>query len=124
MPATPAPATQEPAPERLKMREKFSYGFGDLASVLYWQTISMFLAYFYTDVFGIAAASAGTLILLSRSTDAFFDPLMGMIADRTQTRWGKFRPYLLWCCVPMAVMGVLTFTVPRSEERRVGKECR
>jgi|CZKI01.1.fsa_nt_gi GPH family glycoside/pentoside/hexuronide:cation symporter len=112
MPDTPAPATQEPAPERLKMREKFSYGFGDLASVLYWQTISMFLAYFYTDVFGIAAASAGTLILLSRSTDAFFDPLMGMIADRTQTRWGKFRPYLLWCCVPMAVMGVLTFTVP------------
>jgi len=94
------------------MREKFSYGFGDLASVLYWQTISAFLAYFYTDVFGIAAASAGTLILLSRSTDAFFDPLMGMIADRTQTRWGKFRPYLLWCCVPMAAMGVLTFTVP------------
>ena len=52
------------------------------------------------------------MILLSRSTDAFFDPLMGMIADRTNTRWGKFRPYLLWCCVPMAVLGVLTFTVP------------
>jgi GPH family glycoside/pentoside/hexuronide:cation symporter len=112
MPATPVPASQDPASEVLKLREKFSYGFGDLASVLYWQTISAFLAYFYTDVFGIAAASAGTLILLSRSTDAFFDPLMGMIADRTQTRWGKFRPYLLWCCVPMAVMGVLTFTVP------------
>jgi len=112
MSAAPAPAPQESAPELLSMREKFSYGFGDLASVLYWQTISAFLAYFYTDVFGIAAASAGTLILLSRSTDAFFDPLMGMIADRTQTRWGKFRPYLLWCCVPMAVMGVLTFTVP------------
>jgi GPH family glycoside/pentoside/hexuronide:cation symporter len=112
MSATPTPPSADPASERLSAREKFSYGFGDLASVLYWQTISAFLAYFYTDVFGIAAAAAGTLILLSRSTDAFFDPLMGMIADRTQTRWGKFRPYLLWCCVPMAILGVLTFTVP------------
>lgn len=98
--------------DKLPFREKIAYGFGDLASVLYWQTFMVYLTYFYTDVFGIAAAAAGTMLGLSRSVDAFFDPVMGMIADRTKTRWGKFRPYLLWMCVPFAVMGVLTFTVP------------
>ena len=99
-------------PQKLRLSEKISYGFGDLASVLYWQTFMVYLTYFYTDVFGIAAVAAGTMIGLSRSVDAFFDPVMGMVADRTQTRWGKFRPYLLWLCVPFALMGVLTFTVP------------
>ncbi len=98
--------------EKLPLREKLAYGFGDLASVLYWQTFMVYLTYFYTDVFGIAAAAAGTMLGLSRSFDAFFDPVMGMVADRTQTRWGKFRPYLLWLCVPFAAVGVLTFTVP------------
>jgi len=97
---------------KLRLREKLSYGFGDLASVLYWQTFMVYLTYFYTDVFGIAALAAGTMLGLSRSLDAFFDPVMGMVADRTQTRWGKFRPYLLWLCVPFAIVGVLTFTVP------------
>jgi GPH family glycoside/pentoside/hexuronide:cation symporter len=100
------------AESQLRLKEKLSYGFGDLASVLYWQTFMVYLTFFYTDVFGIAAAAAGTMLALSRSVDAFFDPVMGMIADRTTTRWGKFRPYLLWLCVPFAVMGVLTFTVP------------
>jgi GPH family glycoside/pentoside/hexuronide:cation symporter len=95
-----------------RFREKLSYGFGDLASVLYWQTFMVYLTYFYTDVFGIAALAAGTMLGLSRSMDAFFDPVMGMIADRTETRWGKFRPFLLWFCVPFAVVGVLTFTTP------------
>lgn len=99
-------------PHKLRLSEKISFGFGDLASVLYWQTFMVYLTCFYTDVFGIAAVAAGTMIGLSRSVDAFLDPVMGMIADRTQTRWGKFRPYLLWFCVPFAVMGVLTFTVP------------
>ncbi len=72
----------------------------------------IYLTYFYTDVFGIAAAAAGTMLGLSRSLDAFFDPVMGMIGDRTSTRWGKFRPFLIWLCVPFAVAGVLTFTVP------------
>jgi GPH family glycoside/pentoside/hexuronide:cation symporter len=94
------------------MREKLSYGFGNLASCMYWQTFMLYLTIFYTDVFGIGAAAAGTMIGLSRSTDAFLDPVMGMLADRTRSRWGKFRPFLLWFCVPMAVMGVLTFTVP------------
>lgn len=98
--------------DKLPLREKLAYGFGDLASVLYWQTFMVYLTYFYTDVFGIAAAAAATMLGLSRSLDAFFDPVMGMIADRTQTRWGKFRPYLLWLCVPFAIAGVLTFTVP------------
>jgi GPH family glycoside/pentoside/hexuronide:cation symporter len=80
--------------------------------VLYFQTFMVYLTYFYTDVFGIAAAAAGTMLGVSRIMDAFFNPVAGMIADRTQTRWGKFRPYLVWFCVPLAIMGVLTFTVP------------
>jgi GPH family glycoside/pentoside/hexuronide:cation symporter len=99
-------------PESLKLREKLCYGFGDLASVLYWQTFMVYLTFFYTDVFGIAALAAGTMLGLSRTVDAFFDPIMGMMADRTETRWGKFRPFLLWFCVPFAVVGVLTFTTP------------
>jgi GPH family glycoside/pentoside/hexuronide:cation symporter len=103
--------------EKLSAREKVSYGFGDFASCLYWQTISIYLAYFYTDVFGLSALAAGTMIGLSRSVDAFVDPVIGMVADRTQSRWGKFRPYLLWTCVPMAVIGLLAFTVPDFGER-------
>lgn len=101
---------------KLRLREKLAFGFGDLASVLYWQTFMVYLTYFYTDVFGIAAAAAGTMIGLSRSLDAIFDPVMGMLADRTKTRWGKFRPFLLWFCVPFAVVGVLTFTTPSLNE--------
>jgi len=97
---------------RLKWREKLSYGFGDLASVLYWQTFMVYLLYFYTDVFGISAAAVATMFLVSRLWDGVNDPLMGMLADRTVTRWGKFRPFLLWICVPFAVVGVLAFTTP------------
>jgi GPH family glycoside/pentoside/hexuronide:cation symporter len=98
--------------DKLLMREKISYGFGDLASVLYWQTFMLYFTYFYTDVFVIPAAAAATLFLMSRVWDGVNDPVMGLLADRTKTRWGKFRPYLLWLCVPFAVAGVLTFTVP------------
>jgi GPH family glycoside/pentoside/hexuronide:cation symporter len=97
---------------KLPFKEKFAYGFGDLASVLYWQTFMLYFTYFYTDVFLIPASVAATMFLVSRIWDGVNDPLMGIIADRTKTRWGKFRPYLLWLCVPFAVMGVLTFTVP------------
>lgn len=98
--------------QKLSFKEKISYGFGDLASVLYWQTFMLYFTFFYTDVFMIPAAAAATMFLVSRIWDGVNDPLMGMIADRTKTRWGKFRPYLLWLCVPFAVVGVLTFTVP------------
>jgi GPH family glycoside/pentoside/hexuronide:cation symporter len=112
MPDTPVPAATDPSAERLSMREKFSYGFGDLASCLYWQTISLYLLIFYTDIFGITALAAGAMLGLSRPTDALFDPVIGMIADRTKSRWGKFRPFLLYGCVPLALAGFLTFTVP------------
>ena len=97
---------------KLRKTEKISYGFGDLASVLYWQTFMLYFTYFYTDVFLIPASAAATMFLVSRLWDGLNDPIMGMIADRTKTRWGKFRPYLLWLCVPFAIIGVLTFTVP------------
>jgi glycoside/pentoside/hexuronide:cation symporter, GPH family len=98
--------------QKLSFKEKAGYGFGDLASVLYWQTISAYLLYFYTDVYGITAAAAGSLILFTRIWDGVFDPMMGVIADRTNTRWGKFRPYLIWFSIPLAILGVLAFTTP------------
>lgn len=97
---------------QLSFREKISYGFGDLASVLYWQTFMLYFTFFYTDVFLIPASVAATMFLVCRIFDGITDPIMGMIADRTKTRWGKFRPYLLWMCVPFAISGVLVFTVP------------
>jgi len=96
----------------LPLREKISYGFGDLASVLYWQTFMLYFTYFYTDVFLLPASIAATMFLVVRVFDGVNDPLMGIISDRTKTRWGKFRPYLLWLCVPFAISGVLAFTVP------------
>lgn len=98
--------------QKLSFKEKISYGFGDLASVLYWQTFMLYFTYFYTDVFLIPASAAATMFLVSRIWDGVNDPLMGIIADRTKTRWGKFRPYLLWLCLPFAIVGVFTFTVP------------
>jgi len=103
---------EKPMTKYLTLREKISYGFGDLASVLYWQTFMLYFTYFYTDVFLIPAGVAATMFLISRVWDGVNDPMMGIIADRTKTRWGKFRPYLLWLCVPFAIVGVLTFTVP------------
>src|SRR5260370_16599252 len=71
-----------------------------------------FLLFFYTDIFGITAAAAGTMFLVVRTWDTGIDPLMGVMADRTHTRWGHYRPYLLWGALPLAVMGVLLFTTP------------
>lgn len=98
--------------ERIKLREKIGYGFGDMASSMFWKLFGTYLLFFYTDVFGIAAAAVGTMFLITRIWDTFFDPVVGVIADRTRSRWGKFRPYLLWVAVPFGVTGVLTFTVP------------
>ncbi|MBC8424337.1 MFS transporter [bacterium] len=97
---------------RIAFKEKVGYGLGDTASNLYFQMFINFLLFFYTDVFGISAAAAGTMLMLSRFWDAVNDPLMGIISDRTNTRWGKFRPYLVWVSIPIGVIGVLTFMTP------------
>lgn len=98
--------------DRIPVREKISYGFGDFASCIYWTAFGNFLLIFYTDVFGIEGSVAGTLLLWSRTFDGLNDPLIGAMADRTRSRWGNFRPYLLWLCVPFAIAGVLCFTTP------------
>jgi len=107
-------ATMEPeaAVGRLSLKEKIGYSLGDAASNIYFQTFIIFLLNFYTDVFGIPASAAGTMFLVTRIFDAINDPFMGTIADRTNSRWGKFRPYIIFFAVPFVVMGVLTFTTP------------
>ncbi len=97
---------------RLPLHEKIGYGFADASANFVFQIMVMFQVGFYTDVFGITAAAAGTLLLVGRFWDAIFDPIMGTIADRTSTRWGKFRPWLLWTAIPFAVLFFLTFTTP------------
>ena len=97
---------------KLSIKEKIGYGLGDSASSIFYKLFTTFLLFFYTDVFGISAAAAGTMILITRIWDAANDPIMGLIADRTSTRWGKFRPYLLWIAVPFGIVGILTFTTP------------
>ena len=101
---------------KLPFTEKVAYALGDTASNLYWRLFDVFLFIFYTDVFGIPAATVGTMMLSARLIDAFSDPIMGALADRTNTRWGKFRPYLLWGGIPLLAAGILTFTVPDLSE--------
>ncbi|TYK66399.1 MFS transporter [Colwellia echini] len=98
--------------QQLTLGEKVGYACGDVASNFYWRVFDVFLFIFYTDVFGLPAAAVGTMMLVTRLIDAFSDPIMGALADRTTTRFGKFRPYLLWGIIPMIAAGVLTFTVP------------
>ena len=104
----------------LSIREKVAYGLGDTASNIVFQTVMLFLTFFYTDIFGISAAFVGTMFLAVRIMDAVTDPLMGYLADRTHTRWGRYRPYLLWCALPFAAISVLAFTTPDFNES--GKE--
>ena len=98
--------------EKISLREKIGYGFGDAASSMFWKIFGMYSLFFYTDVFGITAAAAGTMFLVARLWDSFFDVFVGIMSDRTKTRWGKYRPYLLWFAIPFAVMGVITFYTP------------
>ncbi len=98
--------------QKLSLKEKIGYGFGDAASSMFWKLFGMYIMFFYTDIFGIPAAVVGTMFLITRVGDAAFDPLVGILGDRTQTRWGKFRPYLLWMAIPFGIIGVLTFTTP------------
>ena len=96
----------------LSKREKIAYGLGDTASNIVFQTVMMFLTYFYTDIFGLAPAYIGFMFLAVRIIDAVTDPIMGAIADRTHSKHGKFRPYILWGAIPFGILSVLAFTTP------------
>jgi len=96
----------------ISVREKIAYGLGDTASNIIFQTVMMFLLLFYTDVMGLSPAAVGTMFLLVRLIDAVTDPIMGNIADNTKTKWGQFRPYLLWLALPFAIISILAFTTP------------
>ena len=97
---------------KLSIQEKIGYGLGDTASNFVWALMMNFIMFFYTDIFGITAVAAGTMLLVARCTDGVVDFFIGAVADRTKSKWGRFRPYLLWLCVPLAVVFVLAFTTP------------
>jgi GPH family glycoside/pentoside/hexuronide:cation symporter len=101
---------------KLSFKEKIGYSLGDTASHFVWDMVGFWLLFFYTDVYGISAAAAGTIMLVARFWDMAIDPVIGLISDRTNTRWGKFRPYILFGAIPYAVLAVLTFTTPNLGE--------
>ncbi len=107
--------TQSPI-QKLSVTEKIGYSLGDLAANLIFQTLLTFLAFFYTDVYGISAGKAATIMAIGGMFGAFFTPVMGIIADRTSTRWGKFRPWLLWTSVPFGAVALLAFSTPDFDE--------
>jgi len=104
---------------KLSVREKIGYSLGDTASHFVWDMVGFWLLFFYTDVYGISAAAAGTIMLVARFWDMAIDPVIGIVSDRTNTRWGKFRPYILFGAIPYAILAILTFTTPNFGE--VGK---
>lgn len=104
---------------KLSVKEKIGYSLGDTASHFVWDMVGFWLLFFYTDIYGISAAAAGTIMLVARFWDMAIDPVIGVVSDRTNTRWGKFRPYILFGAIPYAVLAILTFTTPNFGE--VGK---
>jgi len=100
------------ASNRLTPGQRVGYAVGDLGINLYFISTATYLLYFYTDVFGISAAVAASVLLVARVVDAVTDPLMGMIAERTRSRWGRLRPYILFGAIPLGLLGVLTFSTP------------
>ncbi len=111
-----SPAMKNDRLAKLSWRERIGYGLGDAGFNFYWAIIGSYLVFFYTDVFGIGAAAAATMVTVTKIIDAITDPIIGGIADRTNTRWGKFRPYLLWGALPMMGAGVLTMSTPDLDE--------
>jgi GPH family glycoside/pentoside/hexuronide:cation symporter len=101
---------------KLSVREKVGYSLGDTASHFVWDMVGFWLLFFYTDVYGISAAAAGTIMLVARFWDMAIDPVIGIVSDRTHSRWGKFRPYILFGAIPYAALAILTFTTPSFGE--------
>lgn len=102
--------------QKLSVVEKIGYSLGDLAANLIFQTLLTFLAFFYTDVYGISAGKAATIMAIGGVFGACFTPVMGIIADRTSTRWGKFRPWLLWTSIPFGAVALLAFSTPDFDQ--------
>lgn len=100
-----------------RLIEKIGYGMGDMASSMFWKIFSYYLPIFYSDIFNLSLTHTATLMFVTRVWDAVSDPMMGIICDRTNTRWGKYRPYLLWFSLPFAICGVLLFTTPDFDEQ-------
>ena len=98
--------------QKLSFVEKAGYSGGDAAANFVFMTMILFQTNFYTDVFGLTAGAAAAILLWPRLWDAFFDPIMGILADRTKTRWGRFRPWVLWTAIPWAVVMILAYTTP------------
>ncbi len=98
------------------LKEKIGYGLGDMSSSMFWKVFSYYLPIFYSDIFGLSLAQTASLMFVTRVWDAVSDPMMGAIADRTDTRWGKYRPYLLWFAAPFAIAGILLFTTPDFDQ--------
>ena len=102
--------------EKLSIREKIGYSLGDLAANLVFQTLMTYLAYFYTDIYGLGANDATAIIFTVGTIAAFgFNPIVGAIADRTNSKWGKFRPWILWTAIPLGIVSVLAFSTPNFE---------
>ncbi len=102
---------------KVKLREKVGYSMGDVAANLVFQMMMIFQLKFYTDIFGLDGAVAGSVLLVARIVDAFVDPAVGILTDRTQTRWGKYRPWVLWTAIPFCVFYVLAFWNPGIENK-------
>jgi glycoside/pentoside/hexuronide:cation symporter, GPH family len=102
--------------KKIGIKEKIGYATGDLACNFIYQTVSTYLLFFYTEVFGISAAAAGLMFLIVRIMDALIDPVIGTIVDKTNTKYGRFRPYLLYGAVPFAVVAILCFTTPEFSD--------
>src|SRR5512147_3164893 len=98
--------------QKLSFFEKAAYSGGDAAANFVFMTMILFQLNFYTDVFGLSASAAAAILLGPRLWDAFFDPIMGILADRTRTRWGRFRPWVLWTSVPWSIVMVLAYFTP------------